>query len=357
MTAQNINISIIIRVYSLIPLLMNKLYSPLVCLLLYSPTILAQTENLYEGLPTEEQDVVVNACLSAAIITARPYQTVAQLRKACEDQSAGIVQERLFLEKSIGSNPFAILPHRPNYLLPVSYSALDQSIYEPQLEGNDLDSYETKFQVSLKYVAAEDFAFEGVNLLFAFTATSWWQSYNSAISAPFRETNYEPELIFSYTRPWSLFGLPVKHGFLSLNHQSNGQANELSRSWNRIIGGMSFEHGDVVWQLQLWWRFPEDAKTSPDDPSGDDNPDIEEFLGHGQVGALWRLSRNHNLEIKLRNNLRSDNKGSIELGWSYPFTDHLRGFVQYFNGYGESLIYYNESSERFSIGIKFTDWL
>jgi phospholipase A1 len=107
----------------------------------------------------------------------------------------------------------------------------------------------------------------------------------------------------------------------------------------------------------LWWRLPEDAKTDPNDPSGDDNPDTEDFLGHGQLGALWRLSRNHNLEVMLRNNLRSDNKGSIEIGWSYPFTNHLRGFVQYFSGYGESLIYYNESSQRLSIGMKFTDWL
>jgi outer membrane phospholipase A len=42
---------------------------------------------------------------------------------------------------------------------------------------------------------------------------------------------------------------------------------------------------------------------------------------------------------------------------SYPFTSHLRGFVQYFNGYGESLIYYNEPTQRLSIGVKMTDWL
>jgi len=239
----------------------------------------------------------------------------------------------------------------------VSYSVLDQTVYEPQLQGNDLDNVEVKFQVSMKYIAAEDFVFDGVNLQFAFTATSWWQAYNKEISAPFRETNYEPELIFSYTKPWSLLGLPVKHGFVSLNHQSNGQSGTLSRSWNRLIGGLSFEHNHVVWQAQLWWRFPEDAKTDPNDPGGDDNPDILEFMGHGQLGALWQISRNHNLELRLRNNLRSDNKGAIEIGWSYPFTNNLRGFVQYFNGYGESLIYYNESTQRLSIGVKMTDWL
>ncbi|MFA9420991.1 MAG: phospholipase A, partial [Gammaproteobacteria bacterium] len=89
----------------------------------------------------------------------------------------------------------------------------------------------------------------------------------------------------------------------------------------------------------------------------DDNPDIEKYLGNGQLGMVWQLSRNHNLELMLRNNLRSDNKGAIELGWTYPFATHFRGYVQYFNGYGESLIYYNVHSERLSLGIKFTDWL
>ena len=326
-------------------------------LTLFSQQIVAETKAVAEEVSDLQDQEVVNACMSAAIVTADADKTVEQLRKTCESKIPGMVQERLFFEKSVGSNPFAILPHRPNYLLPVSYSELDQTVYEPQLQGHDLDNVEIKFQVSMKYVAAEDFVLDGVNLQFAFTATSWWQAYNSEISKPFRETNYEPELIFSYTKPWSLFGLPVKHGFVSFNHQSNGQSGTLSRSWNRIIGGLSFEHKQIVWQAQLWWRFPEDAKTDPDDPAGDDNPDILDFMGHGQLGVLWRLSRNHNLELRLRNNLRSDNKGAVEVGWSYPFTSHLRGFVQYFNGYGESLIYYNESTQRLSIGVKLTDWL
>ncbi len=338
---------------------MNKIFWILVnlALVLNPQPILAATTAIVEEVSDQQDQEVINACLSAAIVTADADKTVEQLRKTCEGKTPSMVQERLYFEKSVGSNPFAILPHRPNYLLPVSYSELDQTVYEPQLQGNDLDNVEVKFQVSMKYIAAEDFVFDGVNLQFAFTATSWWQAYNSEISAPFRETNYEPELIFGYTKPWSLLGLPVKHGFLSLNHQSNGRSGTLSRSWNRIIGGLSFEHNQVVWQAQLWWRFPEDAKIDPDDPGGDDNPDILDFMGHGQLGALWRISRNHNLELRLRNNLRSDNKGAVEVGWSYPFTSHLRGFVQYFNGYGESLIYYNESTQRLSIGVKMTDWL
>lgn len=297
-------------------------------------------------------------CLLNAIKQATPEHTVGDLRQSCAVKAPTLVKLRVGLEKQASKNPFAILPHKPNFVLPASVTSINQTPYIGTPVGAKLDDVEIKFQVSLKYLAMQDLIFEDLDLQFAFTTTSWWQAYNSAISAPFRETNYEPEVILNYHHAWSLLGLPVEQTSLSFNHQSNGQTGQLSRSWNRVILGFIFAPTkNMLWGFRTWYRLPEDKKISALDPAGDDNPDIEKFMGYGELGALWNISDKHSLEFMLRNNLRSDNRGAIQLGWSFPINDRLQGYVEYFNGYGESLIYYNHHAQRLGIGFKLTNWL
>lgn len=304
------------------------------------------------------EDEALDNCLLKALKNAKSEQTVGEIRKACLDTTPTLVQKRVKLEKQASQNPFAILPHKPNFVLPASVTSINQEPYVNLPVDSELDDVEIKFQVSLKYLAAQDLIFRDLDLQFAFTATSWWQAYNGEISAPFRETNYEPELILNYHHSWSFLGLPVEQTSLSFNHQSNGQAGQLSRSWNRVILGLAFAPTDnMVWGLRTWYRIPEDEKLDLLDASGDDNPDIEKFMGYGELGGLWKISDKHSLEIMLRNNLRSDNKGAIQLGWSFPINDSIQGYVEYFNGYGESLIYYNQHIQRLGIGFKLTNWL
>jgi len=299
-----------------------------------------------------------DVCLSTSVLKADEHITVAELRKLCDDEPTGIFKRRRELEKSITNNPFALIPHKPNYILPFSYSEGSRRPYVDVLDESDtLDDVEVQFQVSLKYLVMPDLFTEDLNLYVAFTTTSWWQAYNNDSSSPFRETNYEPEVVFQYNKPWDLLGLDVVASGVSFNHQSNGQSQGLSRSWNRIIGHVGFENDNLVWLARAWWRLPEDKKKNPDDSKGDDNPDISKFMGYGDLNAIWKLPNNHSIDMTLRNNLRSDNKGAIKLGWTFPLSNHLMGYIQYFNGYGESLIYYNQSVSRIGIGVKLTNWL
>ena len=120
---------------------MNKVFWLLINLavILISPQTVAQIGAAVADELDLQNQQVINACLSAAIVSAEADITVQELRKKCEGKSTGGIQERLVLEKSVSENPFAILPHRPNYLLPVSYSRLNSELYEPQLQGNDLE--------------------------------------------------------------------------------------------------------------------------------------------------------------------------------------------------------------------------
>ncbi|MCV2884108.1 phospholipase A [Aestuariibacter sp. AA17] len=303
-----------------------------------------------------------DACLLATLASVSDDTPVSYVKSLCEKENESRISKRIHLEKRAASNRFAILPHRPNYIMPVTVADVVKAPYitdDFQLaEADEYHDVETKFQISLKYLAWEDVIFNDLDLLFAFTATSWWQSYNGDISAPFRETNYEPEFIFGYNHRWSLLGLPVEYTYVSLNHQSNGQTGTLSRSWNRLIAGVVLEPTDnITWGLRAWYRFDESAKDGVLDPKGDDNPNIEEYYGYGELSALWHFSERNSLELMLRNNLRKDNKGAIQLGWSFPISDKLFGYVEYFNGYGESLIYYDQHIERLGVGIKLTNWL
>jgi phospholipase A1 len=188
------------------------------------------------------------------------------------------------------------------------------------------------------------------DLFAAYTNRSFWQQFNKEGSSPFRDSNHEPEIWLSFKNDFEWMG--VKNSIIrtGISHQSNGQSGTLSRSWNRVYTEFIFERDDWYFSLKPWWRIP-------DSKSDDDNPDIEDYMGNIEFSSLYKIG-NHSLDLMIRNNLDvSDNYGAIQVGWSFPLTDNVRGYVQWFNGYGESLIDYNAHSNSLGLGIQLSDWL
>ncbi len=267
------------------------------------------------------------------------------------------LDERWDLDGTPSPALFALRPYKPVYILPAFYStspSLHVTSPNPENVGDTrgpVDHLEGKFRISLKAKILENVGFDGSNLWFGYTQSSRWQVYNSTSSRPFRETDYEPEIIYTAPTRYSLFGVDGKLVGLSLTHQSNGRDLPLSRSWNRVIGQVGLEAGDWTVLVRPWLRLREQA-------AKDDNADILDYVGRGEVIAIRTLG-NQQIAITLRHSLRGGDRsrGSVAVDWAFPVYGYLKGHVQAFTGYGESLIDYNHRQTSVGVGLSLAEWL
>lgn len=263
--------------------------------------------------------------------------------------------ERWDLDPSNKNPRFLPRLYKPVYILPVAYSSrINKAPYSPtpghQSDAMGLSPAEAKFQLSFKSKIFDGLLGDRATIWGGYTQSSRWQVYNDDLSRPFRETNYEPELMAVFSTPFEVMGWHGRMASVSLNHQSNGRSLPLSRSWNRVIGEVAAERGDWSLSLRPWWRIKEAA-------GADDNPGIENYIGRGEL-LLTRKTGEHIFTFQGRHSLRSgkESRGSVQLEWAFPLVAGLHGYAQVFSGYGESLIDYNFRQNRFGLGISLVEW-
>lgn len=276
------------------------------------------------------------------------------------DQEDGIaealVSRHIATERAFMSFAGSFLPYKQSYLLPYTYAqSVNQRPFSPTLGFTDYDydvkNHEAKFQLSFKIPLLSGIFDKRTTLWFGYTQLSFWQLYNREDSAPFRETDYSPELFLRYDAGYDLGPGRLDVVSLGFTHQSNGQTEPQSRSWNRITSNLVYGVDRWLFIASPWFRIPESR-------NDDNNPDIDRYVGYGDYWAIYKVDEQRSISLKLRNNFRvSDNRTSVELGYSFPLGSAVKGYVQYFNGYGESLVDYNERIHRLGVGIMLHDWL
>jgi phospholipase A1/A2 len=252
-------------------------------------------------------------------------------------------------EKERAGRPWVTF-HRSSYALAMSYNFTPNPAPLQEVDpAKTLVKPEVTFQLSFKAKLWQDMFGRKVDLWVAYTQRSFWQLYNFSDSSPFRETDYEPEVLFNFRTRFRLLGFDTRFVQVGLNHQSNGQSEPLSRSWNRVVANVGLERGPLSLLLKGWFHIPESA-------ASDDNPGLNSYMGYGEIWAYYFV-KSHRLGIMLRDNLDFGlNRGAIQLEWSFPLFAQMAGYVQYFLGYGESLLDYDHRVNRIGFGFIFADW-
>ena len=207
-----------------------------------------------------------------------------------------------------------------------------------------LDHKEIKFQISIKSDLFD--ITRRQTIWVGYSQLSFWQIFDTEHSNPFRESDYEPEIIYSYRPSKGRFaGMAVSFINGGLEHQSNGQSLPRSRGWNRMYVqvGLERDFGDSgrLALLPRYWK-----RLGGGGPR-DDNPDILDYMGHGDLelryyhghSMLSAIARIRAIQLDLSLPLRIFDIKNADL--------HL----QYFHGYGESLIDYNQKHTTLGIGI------
>jgi len=233
----------------------------------------------------------------------------------------------------------------PTYVLPYYYtsSPYNQVYVNNTPDNQKIMSSEFKGQLSIYVPLVQQLFDPNTSLRAAYTQLSYWQVYAS--SQFFRETNYEPEVFVEHHwgNNWIFRG--------GVDHESNGRGGETERSWNRAKIGAFYKTNDFMIGLTAWNLI---FKNQSSDLH---NPDIAHYLGYENLLISKKAFYNTTVSLQLQNLESGLSRGFVEASVSYPLSRYISFYVQYFNGYGQSLIEYNHRTQGIGVGFDLSNWL
>jgi phospholipase A1 len=192
---------------------------------------------------------------------------------------------------------------------------------------------------------------------FAFTQTSLWD-LGGADSSPFFDSSYKPELFYLWENAvleeWknqsstNRLQLDLQAG---ARHESNGKSGADSRSINIVYFQPTLT---LVRNSNLLLTFSPRAWAYIVDV--DDNPDIARYRGY--VGARAAFGWVQGVQLAAETRAGNDfGHGALQLDLTYPLSYSTKGNVnlylqvQYFTGWGESILHYRERQQQIRFGL------
>ena len=198
---------------------------------------------------------------------------------------------------------------------------------------------DAKFQLSIKQRLTKAILPFNTFLMLTYTQKSFWNIYKT--SSPFTDNNYNPGL--AIMKPLILDNRLIGMGSFAFEHESNGKDSIDSRSWNYFVISCSYFFNTCFsFQAKAWagWLCEENA-------------DLFDYRGYGLIAFNYRSLHDRiwisaiinprkklgNFNTQLEINLRLASKANQYL------------FVQWYNGYGESLLEYSQYTTMIRLGL------
>ena len=303
--------------------------------------------NLISYTPTS-----YDICARNLLLNGDDSLTLGEIREQCAIIKAEepVLSKRRVSEVLTEKNPFVLTPHRVNYIMLGHYMpGINKAPFEAQnpSKPSSFEDTELQFQFSFKVPIAKSAFFGLGDIYAAYTNRSFWQALDDKDSIPFRETNHEPEIWAEIATDLTLLHFNLHKVLIGFNHQSNGQSGTLSRGWNRLFIQGLLQKANGFASFKTWQRFDEQDEF-------DNSFDYNKYLGDYELELGYR-SNKHTYGITLKNRYQLNEYGSIQLDYTYPLTKKIKGYVQWFRGYGDSLIDLDYHTNKIGLGIVLAD--
>lgn len=206
---------------------------------------------------------------------------------------------------------------------------------------------DVKFQLSIAQRLTKSKLPFDTYLFLQYTQKAFWNVFQK--SFPMKDLNYNPGIGLGHLIVYH--NKYIGKGYLMFEHESNGRDSTASRSWNKVTLGAAIAL-TRNWEVQF--------KTWIPIVDGEYNKDLLKYNGIFQMAANYRTDNrrfNCGLILTKRKTWTSFNT-QIELSYKFNNNENQYFFLQYYNGYGESLLEYNKFKSMLRVGfvIKPTDF-
>lgn len=244
--------------------------------------------------------------------------------------SPGVEENTDSIKKTMDLGPFFGL-YKDNY-----FAVGTDPFHKPTGDNSGV-----KFQLSIAQRLTNATLPWGTYLYLFFTEKVFWEVFKD--SMPMSDLNFNPGI--GWTKPFFVKDRYCGKLTLILEHESNGRDGEASRSWNKVsLAGSAYVTECLSVHAKYWIPIVD----------GKYNPDLLKYSGIFQMGfQLNSKDRRFTLAATFvkRQGWNFNWNTNIQFGWRIHKDSNQYFFADYYNGYGEGLLAYNQFHNRLRIGI------